>query len=64
MLSLLDQLVGALALMGTETMFVGFTPDVVKEIVKLDFAKVKAFLSFRQALEYLFNQRGLALQPV
>jgi hypothetical protein len=51
--------------MGTETMFVGFTPDVVKEIVKLDFAnQVKAFLSFRQALEYLFNQRGLALQPV
>ncbi|CAH0255022.1 RsbT co-antagonist protein RsbRD [Peribacillus sp. Bi96] len=64
-LSLLDQLVGALSLMGTETMFVGFTPDVVKQIVKLDFAnQVEAFLSFAQAMEYLFKQRGLAIQPI
>ncbi|MFE4129140.1 hypothetical protein [Peribacillus sp. YIM B13482] len=52
-------------MMGTETMFVGFAPDVVKEIVKLDLSnQVKPFLSFRQALEYLLKQRGLALQPV
>ncbi|MFD6209795.1 STAS domain-containing protein [Peribacillus sp. NPDC060253] len=64
-LSLLDQLVGALSLMGTETMFVGFTPDVVKQIEKLDFAnQVEAFLSFAQAMEYLFKQRGLAIQPI
>ncbi|WP_057912182.1 STAS domain-containing protein [Peribacillus muralis] len=65
MLFLLEQLVGALSLMGTETMVVGFTPDVVKRIVKLDFANhVKAFLSFAQAMEFIFKQRGLALQPL
>ncbi|MFF2854628.1 STAS domain-containing protein [Peribacillus sp. NPDC058002] len=65
MLSLLDRLVGALALMGTETIFAGFPPDVVKEIVTLDFAnRVEAFLSFRQAMEHLFKQRGLAVQPL
>ncbi|MGE6378565.1 STAS domain-containing protein [Peribacillus muralis] len=65
MLVLLEQLAGALSLMGTETIVVGFTPDVVKRIVKLDFAnQVKAFLSFSQAMESIFKQRGLALQPV
>ncbi|MCK1994237.1 STAS domain-containing protein [Peribacillus muralis] len=65
MLFLLEQLVGALSLMGTETVVVGFTPDVVKRIVKLDFAnQVKAFLSFAQAMEFIFKQRGLALQPL
>ncbi|MGE7876240.1 STAS domain-containing protein [Peribacillus muralis] len=65
MLLLLEQLAGALSLMGTETIVVGFTPDVVKRIVKLDFAnQVKAFLSFSQAMESIFKQRGLALQPV
>ncbi|MFF2289809.1 STAS domain-containing protein [Peribacillus butanolivorans] len=65
MFLLLDQLVGALSLMGTETMFVGFSPDVVRQIVQLAFAnQVKSFLSFGQALDYIFKQRGLALQPV
>ncbi|AOH56881.1 hypothetical protein ABE28_021260 [Peribacillus muralis] len=65
LLLLLEQLAGALLLMGTETIVVGFTPDVVKRIVKLDFAnQVKAFLSFAQAMESIFKQRGLAIQPV
>ncbi|WP_285768181.1 STAS domain-containing protein [Peribacillus sp. SI8-4] len=65
LLVLLKQLVGALSLMGTETIVVGFSPDVVKRIVKLDFAdKVKAFLSFAKAMEFIFKQRGLALQPI
>ncbi|KWW12582.1 hypothetical protein AS888_09480 [Peribacillus simplex] len=65
MLFLLEQLVGALSLMGTETIVVGFTPDVAKRIVKLDLAnQVKAFLSFAQAMKFIFKQRGLALQPI
>ncbi|MFJ7640315.1 STAS domain-containing protein [Peribacillus sp. NPDC097264] len=63
MFSLLDQLVGALALMGTETMFVGFTPAVVRQIIKLDFShQVKSFLSFAQAMEYIVKQRGITIQ--
>ncbi|MFJ7745318.1 STAS domain-containing protein [Peribacillus sp. NPDC097295] len=63
MFSLLDQLVGALALMGTETMFVGFTPAVVRQIIKLDFShQVKSFLSFAQAMEHIVKRRGITVQ--
>lgn len=65
MFSLLDQLVGALAMMGTETIFVGFTPDVARQIIKLDFAhQVKSFLSFAHAMGYIMKRRGLAIQPI
>ena len=65
MFHLLDQLAGALALMGTETMFVGFTPDVVRKIYNFDFMnEVKSYLSFSQAMAAIMKRRKVALRPI
>ncbi|WP_110928668.1 STAS domain-containing protein [Bacillus massiliglaciei] len=61
----LVQMNGALKLMGTETIYVGFNPELVRKITENDMvANFKTFLSFSQAMNHLFKQRGLALQPL
>jgi anti-anti-sigma regulatory factor len=62
-----DNLAKAISLMGIEVLFVGFTPSLTQIIVNSgvqQFLEVKSFLTFKTALQYLMNQRGLVFQSI
>lgn len=60
----LDQLVQSLSLMGTESIFVGFSPSAVRQFSgEVNMDKVGTFLNFRKAMGHLFRKRGLAILP-
>ncbi|MBT2759041.1 STAS domain-containing protein [Mesobacillus foraminis] len=63
----LENLTEALNLMGVQVLFVGFSPQFAQELVKsgLDFIKeLKAFSTFRTALQFLMKKKGLALMSI
>ena len=61
---LLDQLVQSLSLMGTEAIFVGFSPAAVMQFTgEFNMDNVGTFLNFRKAMAHLFRKRGLAILP-
>jgi len=58
----IDNLTQALQLMGTEALYVGFSPVLIQQIVEFDqasFKKVQAFSTFRAALQHLMGKKGL-----
>jgi anti-anti-sigma regulatory factor len=62
-----DNLAKAISLMGVEVLFVGFTPSLTQIIVNSgvqQILEVKSFLTFKTALQYLMNQRGLVFQSI
>jgi anti-anti-sigma regulatory factor len=62
-----DNLAKAISLMGIEVLFVGFTPSLTQIIVNSgvqEILEVKSFLTFKTALQYLMNQRGLVFQSI
>ncbi|MEL3971867.1 STAS domain-containing protein [Rossellomorea oryzaecorticis] len=62
-----DNLAKAISLMGIEVLFVGFTPSLTQIIVNSgvqQILEVKSFLTFKTALQYLMNQRGLIFQSI
>ncbi|MEG9299075.1 STAS domain-containing protein [Mangrovibacillus sp. Mu-81] len=62
-----DNLAKAISLMGIEVLFVGFTPSLTQIIVNSgvqQILEVKSFLSFKTALQYLMNQRGMKFQHI
>lgn len=62
-----DNLAKAISLMGIEVLFVGFTPSLTQIIVNSgvqQFLEVKSFLTFKTALQYLMDQRGLIFQSI
>jgi anti-anti-sigma regulatory factor len=62
-----DNLAKAISLMGIEVLFVGFTPSLTQIIVNSgvqQILEVKSFLTFKTALQYLMNQRGLVFQSI
>ncbi|WP_175988040.1 STAS domain-containing protein [Bacillus sp. Marseille-Q1617] len=63
----IDNMAKAISLMGVEVIFVGFTPSLTQIIVNSglqQILEVKSFLSFRTALQYLMQQRGLQFQNI
>jgi anti-anti-sigma regulatory factor len=62
-----ENLAKAISLMGIEVLFVGFTPSLTQIIVNSgvqQILEVKSFLSFKTALQYLMNQRGMKIQHI
>jgi anti-anti-sigma regulatory factor len=62
-----DNLAKAISLMGIEVLFVGFTPSLTQIIVNSgvqQILEVKSFLTFKTALQYLMNQRGLVFKSI
>jgi anti-anti-sigma regulatory factor len=62
-----DNLAKAISLMGIEVLFVGFTPSLTQIIVNSgvqEILEVKSFLTFKTALQYLMDQRGLIFQSI
>jgi hypothetical protein len=56
------KLASTLKLLGVEVLYTGFTPEVTPEIVKSEFYYVnqlKTFQSFKTALQYLMNEKGI-----
>ncbi|MEC2055717.1 STAS domain-containing protein [Peribacillus psychrosaccharolyticus] len=61
----LEELVHSLSSIGTKTIFVGFSPFVIREINgKGLFNKVIIYSSFRQAINELLRNKGLKIGPI
>lgn len=63
----IDNMAKAISLMGVEVIFVGFTPSLTQIIVHSglqQILEVKSFLTFRTALQYLMQQRGIQFQNI
>lgn len=53
-----------LKLLGVEVLYVGFTPDLIQEIVRSEFhadRDLKTFQTFRTALQYLMKNKGIKM---
>ena len=65
---LIDQikgLVGALRLMGAETLFVGFSSQLVKKLVSSNatgFSDINAHATFRTGLQYVLDKKGMEIR--
>ncbi len=62
--SQINELVNVLKLMGTETMFVGFSPNFAQHLILsnlTEFSKIKAFKTFNLGLHYLLDQKGMEI---
>lgn len=60
----INELISVLKLMGTETIFVGFSPDFAQNLILsnvAEFAQIKAFTNFREGLRYLLDQKGMEI---
>ncbi|PIC64882.1 histidine kinase [Sporosarcina sp. P13] len=60
----INELVSVLKLMGTETIFVGFSPAFAQHLIlsKVDnFNQIRAFTNFRAGLQYLLDQKGMEI---
>ena len=60
----INELVSVLKLMGTETVFVGFSPHFAQNLILSNvskFAQFKAFTNFREGLRYLLDQKGMEI---
>ena len=60
----INELISVLKLMGTETVFVGFSPDFAQNLILSNvskFTQVKAFTNFREGLRYLLDQKGMEI---
>ncbi|ARD47928.1 hypothetical protein SporoP33_06610 [Sporosarcina sp. P33] len=60
----INELVSVLKLMGTETLFVGFSPAFAQNLVLSNvgkFDQFRAFTNFREGLQYLLEQKGLEI---
>lgn len=60
----INELISVLKLMGTETVFVGFSPDFAQNLILSNvsnFARIKAFTNFREGLRYLLDQKGMEI---
>lgn len=62
----ISQLKTALDIMGVETIFVGFSPEMARVIVTngLDINRFKIQANFRTALSQLMKDKGLKLQSI
>ncbi|KIL53018.1 STAS domain-containing protein [Jeotgalibacillus campisalis] len=61
----IDDLTGALQLMGIETLYVGFSPILIQRMVEygqINLATIHAFSTFRTALQYLMDKKGLVFE--
>lgn len=61
----ISQLNSSLHLMGVETLYVGFSPDVIKGIVNsgVEVNHLNCHLSFRTALQYLMDKKSIMFAP-
>ncbi|WP_153731520.1 STAS domain-containing protein [Sporosarcina obsidiansis] len=60
----IHELVSVLKLMGTETLFVGFSPVFAQHLILSnvsDFNKIQAFTTFRMGLQYIMKQTGMEI---
>ena len=60
----INELVSVLKLMGTETIFVGFSPDFAQHLILsnlTEFSKIRAFKTFNLGLQYLLAQKDLEI---
>ena len=60
----INELVSILKLMGTETIFVGFSPDFAQNLIlsnASNFNQIRAFTNFREGLRYLLDQKGMEI---
>lgn len=60
----INELISVLKLMGTETIFVGFSPDFAQNLILSNvskFTQIKAFTNFREGLRYLLDQKGMEI---
>jgi len=59
--SLIEDLTSALKLVGAETLYVGFSTELAKELIQsnVNFSSLKTFASFRMGLQHLMDQKGL-----
>ncbi|TFD99783.1 STAS domain-containing protein [Jeotgalibacillus salarius] len=63
----MKDLVGAVKLMGANTIFVGFSPHFAKEMVLsgvLKDIRVQSFSTFRNALQHLLKLKGYEIKPL
>lgn len=62
----IHELVSVLKLMGTEALFVGFSPAFAQHLILSDtdsFLDIHTFSTFRAGLEYLLDLKGLEIVP-
>ena len=60
----INELVSVLQLMGTETVFVGFSPEFAQNLILSNvsnFNQIRAFTNFREGLRYLLDQKGMEI---
>jgi len=60
----INELVSVLQLMGTETVFVGFSPEFAQNLILSNvsnFNRIRAFTNFRESLQYLLEIKGLEI---
>ncbi|MDV6378641.1 STAS domain-containing protein [Sporosarcina sp. GW1-11] len=60
----INELVSVLKLMGTETIFVGFSPAFAQHLILSNvsnFNQVRSFTNFRAGLQYLLEQKGMEI---
>ena len=60
----INELVSVLQLMGTETVFVGFSPVFAQNLILSnvsDFNRIRAFTNFREGLRYLLDKKGMEI---
>lgn len=60
----INELVSVLQLMGTETVFVGFSPEFAQNLILSNVSKfntIRAFTNFREGLRYLLDKKGLEI---
>ncbi|ARF17081.1 histidine kinase [Sporosarcina sp. P3] len=60
----INELVNVLQLMGTETIFVGFSPEFAQNLILSNvsnFTQIRAFTNFREGLRYLLDQKGMEI---
>ncbi|AXI01357.1 STAS domain-containing protein [Sporosarcina sp. PTS2304] len=60
----INELVNILSLMGTETIFVGFSSTFAQQLILsnvADFSQIRVYINFRAALQYLLEQKGLEI---
>lgn len=60
----INELISVLQLMGTETVFVGFSPAFAQNLILSNvstFNQIRAFTNFREGLRYLLDIKGLEI---
>lgn len=61
----LNQIVEALRMMGTESIFVGLNPKLVQHITLNGIAlNVRTFQSFKQGIQFIWKEKGYQLQKI